>query len=331
MTENVITHIFSHMACKYKCIDNYESEKRLECIVKSKKWINDAKNFIGHVRTHCKLDYNRSISEVIHDGYNQSEKSNEKVLKILFKLSDEDHKEINFQEHMNHILGRLSCRRQFVRDEGKKRNYSFNWSKIAKNHSDVRQIVKWAKEDGQNITVDCQTYLENCRVYRSLDLVKYYLEMADNNGQNIDYGKILDLIENENITEMVKKIAGSRYQPVKYPDTLDVGVLAKNPKAALAMMVVLHFGDEFGSYDPCDWLWDFCDGENEVSIEKAVKTLGGSSDGFRLSFDIDETYKSKYYTRTVVNGKLTYIDKEIKKSFQDVKVYNLQRIRENLA
>ncbi len=104
---------------------------------------------------------------------------------------------------------------------------------------------------------------------------------------------------------------------------LQVGVLAKDPQAALTMMVILQFGEEFQ-----EWL-DFDDDIVEVTVEDAIKKLGASSDGFRLSFGINEIYKNTYYTRTCVDGKLTYINRKVETTFQDVEVYNFQRIKED--
>lgn len=109
---------------------------------------------------------------------------------------------------------------------------------------------------------------------------------------------------------------------------LETGVIAKNEDAGKAMLVVLkYFLIDIGGEDLKDDLE--CKIEDKyigdgidmkcISVETIIKLLSSVSDGYRLSFDLNGTYKTKTYGYK--DGK--HISNKIEKKFHEVKFYNL--------
>lgn len=105
---------------------------------------------------------------------------------------------------------------------------------------------------------------------------------------------------------------------------LETGVIAKNEDAGKAMLVVLKYfvDDDEDLVGDLEYKIEENDGEINpecISVETIVKLLSSISDGYRSSFDLNETYTTKTYGYK--NG--NHITNKIEKKFHEVKFYNL--------
>lgn len=212
ISSNVLTYVWA----------NYSSR-----CDKDEEWCKEAEALTNHFRSHVPINYNPIIGYVISEGFNKNEKRLKITFEKLLKMADEDTEsgnfvdfdgnfEIDFQTHLSHALGRIRYCHEYLRSEGQKRDYKFNWQKMADKLSDIRQIVKWAIEDNQEVTVDCQRYAE--AVYRDSGLVSYYAEMAKKLDQNFDWTRLVDLSGN------LQTLVPDGYDAPKYPNSLTINL-----------------------------------------------------------------------------------------------------------
>ncbi len=144
--------------------------------------------------------------------------------------------------------------------------------------------------------------------------------------------EILDYIKHKenNSTEPIRVYFwGSQHFDSRFDyesGRLEVGVMAKSEDSGLAMLVALNY-IVYSNYfdDDLDHYIELDGGEfdkTSISVEKIVKILTEVSHGYRVSFGLNETYKTEVYLK----GKTTKIEKK----FHEVKLYNLAMIEAQL-
>lgn len=112
---------------------------------------------------------------------------------------------------------------------------------------------------------------------------------------------------------------------------LEIAVLAKDSDAAVAMLVVLKYIIDRRENANSDLEFNLemeAGGGREIDettipVETASKLLSALSDGYRVTFNLEDTYTSKYHE---MEKDYKYITKTITQTFQDVDVYNIQRL-----
>lgn len=205
-------------------IDDYLSHRVLIYLV-TKILENEIKEFFILIRKTKKLDYDRLICHFLHDARLEDQKFYES-LDLLIEFAKEDSFTLDYQKFLNRALSfNKKDVSEYLRDQAKAVNYTFDWQKLTENHNDLRLIIRCAKEDNHPLTVSFQDFLEKteCRDY---DLTEFYILQAKKANQTLNWGKLLELSRNNAITDLLKEHMPPDYELPTYPESFDIDVTA---------------------------------------------------------------------------------------------------------
>lgn len=186
-------------------------------------------DFFNLVRQTKKLNYNHIITYVLHEC---RQENLFQILDTLIRYAKEDGFELDYQRFLEGTLGQcrsygddIDTTPEYLRKQAQKVNYTVNWSKLT-GFEDLRQVIKWAKEDNQTLVLDFQQLLERVSPYHpNPELIEFYIKGASNETQSIDWAKLLDLFQNhEEIIERIKKHIPNDYKMPTYEESIDIDI-----------------------------------------------------------------------------------------------------------
>lgn len=196
-----------------KSIDIFMSESVLTHVLDFWK-LKDAKKFINKVRQHHKVHYDYIMTSLISENNNKKDK-----VKKIIKLADSDNYHFDYQKLINTALECDNICANLLKKEADKKNYILNFNAMDKNNNSIDKLVNWCKEKNQILDLNIQALIEDLSLH-NIKYLEYYLELNKSYNQKLNFDRILDLFNNEEMITLIKKFIPNDYVYETYPENL---------------------------------------------------------------------------------------------------------------